>query len=337
MGGVCADDQRGVVWRKYASQPATRGDDSLRDDGSTTRSGTLPRGGNGGRKRTDRDWDTPLLPGSNGSARLLAEELACSGIASIRYDKRASGPHARENMEQLVGKLSMQSHVDELAGAVRMLADASFVRQDYIFVLANSEGNLHALHYQLGAPTIPPAGLVLTAPPGRAIGTLARSQLAEQFKLLPEPELLLSLYDASLARFLRGESAEPDPRLPDAAQMLLRSLETPANLPFTRELWVADAAALLAEIDVPALVVIGKKDIQVDWQADGELLQRAAAGRKDVTFLFPEHANHVLKHESLARTELNAADVQVRYNAADAYLDGETVAAIVEWLRAHFL
>lgn len=313
--------------------------------GATTVYGTMvvPRGQGrypgvamvAGSGPTDRDWDSPLLPGSNGSARLLAGELACSGIASIRYDKRASGPHARANMEKLVGTLSMQSHVDELAGAVRMLAGAPFVREDRIFALANSEGNLHALHYQLGAPSIPLAGLVLTAPPGRAIDTVARTQLAEQFRILPEPEMLLSLYDASLSRFLRGESAEPDPRLPDAAQMLLRSLESPANLPFARELWVADAAALLAEIDVPALVVIGKKDIQVDWQADGGPLQRAVTGRKDVTFLFPEHANHVLKHELGARGELNAADVQSRYNASDAYLDRETVAVIVEWLRAH--
>src|SRR5437868_5892579 len=54
---------------------------------------------------TDRDWNSPLLPGTNGSARLLAEELAQAGIASLRYDKRASGPHARENVPLLIGKL----------------------------------------------------------------------------------------------------------------------------------------------------------------------------------------------------------------------------------------
>jgi uncharacterized protein len=71
---------------------------------------------------TDRDWNSPLLPGSNGSARLLAEALAQAGIASLRYDKRAAGPHARENMAALIGKMSMQSHVDELTGAVRTMA-----------------------------------------------------------------------------------------------------------------------------------------------------------------------------------------------------------------------
>lgn len=33
---------------------------------------------------TDRDWNSPLLPGSNGSARLIAEELARAGFASLR-------------------------------------------------------------------------------------------------------------------------------------------------------------------------------------------------------------------------------------------------------------
>src|SRR5215470_9684563 len=42
---------------------------------------------------TDRDWCSPLLPGSRGSARLLAEAFAEAGIASLRYDKRASGPY----------------------------------------------------------------------------------------------------------------------------------------------------------------------------------------------------------------------------------------------------
>src|SRR5579872_5509462 len=70
---------------------------------------------------TDRDWNSPFLPGSNGSARLIAEALAKAGIASLRYDKRASGPRARENVRALVGQLSMQSHVEELAGAVRTM------------------------------------------------------------------------------------------------------------------------------------------------------------------------------------------------------------------------
>src|SRR4051794_32451266 len=50
---------------------------------------------------TDRDWCSPLLPGSNGSGRLFAEAFADAGIASLRYDKRVSGAHAMENVQKL--------------------------------------------------------------------------------------------------------------------------------------------------------------------------------------------------------------------------------------------
>jgi pimeloyl-ACP methyl ester carboxylesterase len=284
---------------------------------------------------TDRDWNTPLLPGANGSARLIAHELAGGGFASLRYDKRASGPHAAQNVQRLVGTLSMRSHLDELTGAVRTLARQPFVRADRIFAVANSEGTLHALNYQLHAPPIPLAGLVLIAPPGRAVGSVARSQIAAQTAALPDADEVMSRYDAAIARFVAGEPAAPDPSLPPGVLALLAGLSSPANLPFARELWMADGAALLAQVDVPTLVVIGRKDLQVDWRVDGEPLERAAAGRAQVEFLYPEHANHVLKHEPRPRSALTAADVLPSYNGPDATLDGDAMAGILEWLAAH--
>jgi alpha-beta hydrolase superfamily lysophospholipase len=285
---------------------------------------------------TDRDWNSPLLPGSNGSARLLAEALARAGFGSLRYDKRVVGPHARENIQALMGRLSMQSHLDELAGAVRTLASQSYVRSDRIFALANSEGTLHALNYQAHSPAIPLAGLVLLAPPGRPVGAVARSQLAAQAAGVPNGEALLALYDTAIGRFLAGEPIAADPALPEGVQMLLQGLEAPVNLPFARELWMADAAPLLGQVsDVPVLVVIGKKDLQVDWQADGQPLQRAAAGHAGVTFVFPENANHVLKQELRPRSELVPTAITESYNGPDTRLDPPALASIVEWLTAH--
>jgi len=313
--------------------------------GSTTVYGTLVRPvGPGpfpavvmvaGSGPTDRDWNSPLLLGSNGSARLLAEAFARAGIASLRYDKRASGPHARENMQALIGILSMQSHVDELAGAVRTIAKQDYARSGRIFALANSEGTLHALNYQVHSPAIPFAGHVLIAPPGRAVGRVARSQLAAQAAGVPNGDELLALYDAAIARFLAGEPIAPDPSLPEGVQMLLQSLATPANLPFARELWTADATPLLRQVDIPVLVIIGKKDIQIDWQADGEPLKLAAAGQEEVTFLFPENANHVLKQELRPRSELVPAEMAESYNGPDTRLDPQAMASILEWLAAH--
>lgn len=326
-----------------AQAPLESSDVSWQIDASTVDATLLKPAGSGpfpavamvaGSGPTDRDWNSPLLPGTNGSGRLIAEALARTGFASIRYDKRVVGPHAHENIRALTGKVSMQSHADEFAGAVRMLARRPFVRANRIFALANSEGTLHALHYQLDAPAVALAGLVLIGPPGRAVGAVARSQLAAQAAGVPNGEALLALYDAAVAHFLAGEPLAPDPALPEGMQLLLRSLVSPVNLPFARELWTADAAGLLAEIEVPVLIVIGKKDIQVDWRVDGEPLQRAAARHPGVSFLFPEGANHVLKHEPRPRAELVAAEVGAAYNSPEARLDPDALAAIVAWLIA---
>ena len=284
---------------------------------------------------TDRDWNSPLLPGSNGSGRLLARALTAAGYATLRYDKRGSGPHVRETLPQLMGSVTMQSHVDELAGAVRLLASQPAVLPERMFGLGHSEGTLHVLHYQLGAPEIPFAGMVLAGPPGRPVGAVARSQLAAQAASVPDGAHLLDLYDAAVARFLAGEPAAPDPALPEGVRALIASLENPVNLPFSRELWTADAAPLLATVDVPVLVLIGQKDIQVDWRADGDPLRRAAAGREGVDFVFPEAANHLLKQEPRPRQKLAAPEVAAAYNAPDARLDPETVDTILGWLAAH--
>lgn len=164
---------------------------------------------------------------------------------------------------------------------------------------------------------------------------MARSQLTTQAAGVPNGDALLGLYDAAIARFLAGEPIAPDPSLPQGVQMLLQSLTTPANLPFARELWMADAATLLRQVDVPVLVIIGKKDLQVDWQADGEPLQRAAAGREAMTFLFPENANHILKHEPQPRSELVPTEMLNSYNGPHTRLDPQALASIVEWLAAH--
>ncbi|MEI7771080.1 MAG: hypothetical protein WCI67_13875, partial [Chloroflexales bacterium] len=54
---------------------------------------------------TDRDWNSPLIPGTNGSAALLAQALTERGYLTLRYDKRASGPHGIENAQRLAGTI----------------------------------------------------------------------------------------------------------------------------------------------------------------------------------------------------------------------------------------
>lgn len=183
---------------------------------------------------TSADWCSPLLPGSNGSARLFADAFALAGLASLRYDKRVSGPHAMKNLPRLIGKASMQSHLDELVAAVGVLAAQEFVDASSIVGLGNSEGALHVLHYATSNQDVPFVGLVLAAPPGRPIQDVLLSQLALQAAQVPGGAELMPKVEEAAARYAAGQPMNPDPGLPESVRMVLASFEAPANLPLAR-------------------------------------------------------------------------------------------------------
>jgi alpha-beta hydrolase superfamily lysophospholipase len=284
---------------------------------------------------TDRNWTTPLLPGSNGSGGLLARALCEHGFITLRYDKRASGPHIQEHMKRLAGKISMQGHVAELAGGVKLLYGTPEVDPAKIFVLTNSEGCVHALNYQTQAGNFPFAGMVLTSPFARATGELARSQIATQLTPIPGGDALLSAYDAAITAFLTGQPVPPSETLPAGLQQVIQAVTAPINQPFSHELWIFNPLEKLAEITIPVFIVLGKKDIQVDWQTDGALFETVAQGHANITLTYFENANHVLKFEPKPREQLNPAEVTVSYGADDTLLDQEPVDTITAWLQAH--
>jgi uncharacterized protein len=301
---------------------------------------------------TDRDWCSPLIRGRNGTAKIMAEALAGRGFVTLRFDKLGSGPHAKEELPKLVGKVSMQTFADEVGRGVETLLAEGDVDGGRLFVVANSEGCIHATNYQLQAKANRFRGLVLTGAPGRTVGEVARSQLVDQFnqlhnmkgaagfaikaigkiKPLPDAETTMKHYDEAIAQFLSGKPVTPDPSLAKGIQKLLRSLTAPANQPFSRELWNYDLTQKLGSLDDPILIVIGKKDIQVDWKTDGGALEKAVPAGRSVTFLYPENANHLMKYEKLPREKLNARNVASHYNSPAARLDEEAANSIFSWL-----
>jgi hypothetical protein len=281
---------------------------------------------------TDRNWCSPLLPGANCSGALLAAELAKAGFVVIRYDKRFTGPYAAGNLPLLRGKLSMQSHMDEIAGAAAQLKKEPAVDRSRVFALTSSEGALHALNCQLaGAPAF--AGLVLTGAPGRSMQAVLRSQIAAKVAASPDAADIMARYDKLMAKFMAGLPFAPDPALHASINQLVAQFYNPAGLPFARELLSADVAALAARARGPMLVLIGKKDIQVDWQQDGRPLEKALSGNKDAAFSYPENANHILKYELKPREQLTGQD-GLYYNAADRIIDPDAVKEIIGWLKA---
>jgi len=281
---------------------------------------------------TDRDWCSPLLPGDNGAGKLFAEAFAKAGIASLRYDKRASGPHVADNLPKLFGHVSMQSHLEELVAAVDAFVAQDFVDASRIVGFGNSEGTLHVLHYATTAQAVPFAGIVLAAPPGRPVRELLLMQLGLQAAQVPGGAELMDKVRQACARYEAGEPMNPDPALPESVRMVLASFETPMNLPLARELWAESACDTLPKVTIPALVLIGGHDLQVDMHADGAPLQEAAADMANVTFAFPPDANHVFKKDTRTPAEV-AATPGNGYNAADTDLDPESLSTILAWIH----
>lgn len=278
---------------------------------------------------TDRDWNSPLLPGRNGSAALLADAITRAGLATLRYDKRVTGPYAQQNIAALQGKISFQSHLDELVSAVEYLVALDGVDPAQVFVLGNSEGTIHALNYQLANPEVPFKGMILTGAPGRPLTEVLHQQIEATLKTETNGDELLANWDQAIAAFLAGEPVQLDPAMPESVLQVWAGLTAPVNQPFSAELMAAKPAELLAQISVPVLVMIGQKDIQVDWQGDGGVLEAAAGD--NVTFSYPPEANHVLKHEEKPTAELTGADA-ASYNAADRVLDPQALQTILDWL-----
>ena len=283
---------------------------------------------------TDRDWNSSMIPGSNGSGALLARELAAQGFITLRYDKGASGPHAAENVKTMAGKVSMQSHIDELAGGMKLLSTDRTVNPTRIFVLTNSEGCVHAINYQTASNKPKFAGMVLTSAFARPTGELAHDQIAAQLAAVPGGDAILAGYDAAMAEFVAGRSVPANENLPASLQQMILAITQPLNQPFARELWIFNPIEKLAKITVPVLIVIGKKDIQVDWLTDGPLFDAVAKEHGNISIVYTENTNHVMKFEPTPRAELTPAAVMGTYSAENVMLDPEPVAQIVSWLKA---
>ncbi len=303
---------------------------TIPDDGGHT--GVVLVAGSG---PTDRDWCSPLIPGTNGSGKLIAEALGNAGYSTIRFDKRASGPHVQENIQKLMGNVSMKGHAEEVGKAVEALLENSPASEGKLYALTNSEGAIHALNHQIGSTRNRFSGLILTGVPGRAVGDVARLQVRAQIASLQNSDRLLEFYDRAISNFENGKPYIPDPSIPQFLDMLLRSVTSPANQPFSLELWKTNPLDLIEKVPEPMLIMIGKKDIQVNWDMDGAILEKNLSGRGNISFSFPENADHVLKYEETPRENILAPTAGQNYNSSSRTLDDQALSAILVWLREH--
>ncbi|MEX1187005.1 MAG: alpha/beta fold hydrolase [Gemmatimonadaceae bacterium] len=231
---------------------------------------------------TDRDGNTPLLPGKNNSLRYLAEALAERGIASLRYDKRGVGASRATIAGLTEADLRFDHFVDDAtAWGRRLAADRRF---SSVVVIGHSEGSLIGM---LAAPAIPASKVVSIAGAGAPAGDVIIRQLSAQ---LPPP--LLAQATAAVHRIERGE-------LLDTVPPGLAALFRPSVQPYLISWFKHNPAAVAGRLGVPLLVVQGTHDIQ----ALEEDARAIAAGHPGATLRLIQGMNHVLKQTPAGRLE----------------------------------
>ncbi|WP_083333481.1 alpha/beta hydrolase [Pseudomonas lundensis] len=221
---------------------------------------------------TDRNGNN-TQGGRNDSLKKLVWRLAQNNIASVRFDKRGiaqSQPAAPDertlNLDQYV--------TDAVAWGNLLKADPRFAD---VFVLGHSEGALIA---SLAAPAMDAAGVISIAGTARPVGQVLREQL--QRNNMP-PGLL----QRSVELIHTLESGRTDDNVPEALQVIFR----PSVQPYLISLLRYDPAKAFAALKMPALIIQGTHDIQVDVN-DARLLK---AAKPDADLALIEGMNHVMR------------------------------------------
>lgn len=224
----------------------------------------------------DRDGNSPA--GIKAATyRLLAEGLATHGIASVRIDKRG--------MFASAGAVSdaNASTIADYATDARVWVDIIRKRTGArcIWLLGHSEGALVALKTAAAFPRHL-CGTILVAAAGRPLGQVLR----DQFRANPANEPILEDALTAIASLEAGKQIDSG-KLPAPLQQIF----DPAVQDFLISTFAIDPAQLIAEVNLPVLIVQGERDIQVSTGDARRLAKAQAAAR---LALLPD-TNHVLK------------------------------------------
>ncbi|MEO1191508.1 MAG: alpha/beta fold hydrolase [Pseudomonadota bacterium] len=205
---------------------------------------------------TDRDGNSPFGLNSD-TYKLLAEELADAGIASLRIDKRGLFGSTEAVLDP--EDVSLAAYAEDTRRWVALLRERGY---DCVWLAGHSEGGLVALKTAQEPAGL--CGLLLLATPGRPIGDVLRAQF--------DTPLAAALKDPAFALIERFEAGERIPA--DEIPAPLMSVFRPGVQGFLLDLLAHDPAALIAAYDGPIMIVQGTSDLQVTL-ADAERLARA--------------------------------------------------------------
>jgi len=222
---------------------------------------------------TDRNGNSPAVPGANNSLKYLAEGLAAQGIASVRYDKRGVAESIKAATSQ--SELRFETYIDDaVLWGKQLRADKRF---SSVIIIGHSEGSLIGM---VAAQKIGADAFISIAGAGRPLPQVLLEQLKRNL-----PADLQSQAEMIVKSLSEGKIVEDVPPALGGA-LFRRSIQ-----PYLISQFRYDPAKEIAKLSIPVLIAQGTTDIQVPAQ-DAKLLAQA---KPSASLLMIEGMNHVLK------------------------------------------
>lgn len=230
---------------------------------------------------TDRNGNTPALPGANNSLKMLADGLAARGVASVRYDKRGiAGSRAAMTAE---ADIRFAHFVDDARDWIRQLrADPRF---STVTVVGHSEGSL--------------VGMIAANDGGadafvslEGAGRNAKDIIVAQLAAAQLPPNVVEMARNIMSKIENGQKA-------DSVPPFLAALFRPTVQPYLISWFKYTPSVEIAKLTVPVLIIQGTTDLQTT-EEDAKLL---AAGLPSAKLVMIEGMNHVLKSAPPGRAE----------------------------------
>ena len=219
---------------------------------------------------TDRNGNNEQTGLSGNMYKMLAEGLAKSGIASLRYDKRMVGQSKTANKLE---DLRFDDYVDDAVGLIEMLNDDQ--RFSKVVILGHGEGSLVAMLAARDQPVKDIVSINATSEQGDKLMT-------DIFKT--KPQYLQDEFKAWLDSLKKGKTF-------DNIDLAMYPLVSTAKQKYLMSYFKYPPLRVIKAMKVPTVIIQGTTDVQVSV-ADAEKLKKA---KSDATLITIKGMSHIMK------------------------------------------